>query len=179
MDQNLVNFAADVDWAKQNGARSNASTWHTTPLRRKPDVKGFLQRSGQRRAPVWSREGPWPAAPQPKRIDPLAASRRPKPRHPKPPWRPPLNRIPCTSDPPPPLFFTAGARQDLHRLATAQLPQASWLLSVPTRPNVGQAANARKPHRRSACRIMGTGNDPRQPRNVPDRKSAQRAWPER
>lgn len=34
VDQALVTFAADVDWAKQNGARrSSATTWHSSHRR--------------------------------------------------------------------------------------------------------------------------------------------------
>ena len=42
VDQNLVNFAADVDWAKQNGAQ----------VERFNLAQGFLERSGQEALPL-------------------------------------------------------------------------------------------------------------------------------
>lgn len=66
VDQNLVNFAADVDWAKQNGAQVERFNLAQQPLAFAENltVKGFLERSGQRRCPwFWSMgRWPWPAA---------------------------------------------------------------------------------------------------------------------
>ena len=54
VDQNLVNFAADVDWAKQNGAQVERFNLAQQPLAfaENPTVKGFLQRSGQEALPL-------------------------------------------------------------------------------------------------------------------------------
>lgn len=54
VDQNLVNFAADVDWAKQNGAqieRFNLAQ-QPMPFAENAAVKGFLERSGQEALPL-------------------------------------------------------------------------------------------------------------------------------
>ena len=54
VDQNLVNFAADVDWAKQHGAQVERFNLAQQPLAfaENPTVKGFLQRSGQEALPL-------------------------------------------------------------------------------------------------------------------------------
>jgi hypothetical protein len=48
VDQQLVVFAADVDWAKQNGAAIERFNLAQTPLAfaENPVVKAFLERSG-------------------------------------------------------------------------------------------------------------------------------------
>lgn len=54
VDQNLVNFAADMDWAKQNGAlveRFNLAQQPVT-FAENSVVKGFLERSGQEALPL-------------------------------------------------------------------------------------------------------------------------------
>ena len=106
VDQNLVNFAADVDWAKQNGAQVERFNLAQQPLAFAENltVKGFLERSGQRRCPwFWSMGGGLgrPLS-QPQRIDPLGwhqgARRLPSPRRLL-LWRSLLlsEEIPCTS----------------------------------------------------------------------------------
>jgi hypothetical protein len=54
VDQNLVRFAADVDWARQNGAQVERFNLAQQPLAfaENPTVKGFLQRSGQEALPL-------------------------------------------------------------------------------------------------------------------------------
>ena len=54
VDQALVSFAADVDWAKQNGARIERFNLAQQPMAfaENPTVKGFLERSGQEALPV-------------------------------------------------------------------------------------------------------------------------------
>jgi hypothetical protein len=54
VDQHLVNFAADVEWAKQNGARIERFNLAQQPLAfaESPMVKGFLERSGQDALPL-------------------------------------------------------------------------------------------------------------------------------
>ena len=54
VDQSLVSFAADVDWAKQNGAQVERFNLAQQPLvfAENPIVKGFLQRSGQEALPL-------------------------------------------------------------------------------------------------------------------------------
>jgi AhpD family alkylhydroperoxidase len=54
VDQALVNFAADVDWAKQNGARIERFNLGQQPLAfaEKSTVKAFLERSGQEGLPL-------------------------------------------------------------------------------------------------------------------------------
>lgn len=54
VDQSLVNFAADVDWAKQNGAQVERFNLAQQPLAfaDNPTVKGFLERSGQEALPL-------------------------------------------------------------------------------------------------------------------------------
>ncbi|MCO5092266.1 arsenite efflux transporter metallochaperone ArsD [Bosea sp. (in: a-proteobacteria)] len=54
VDQNLVSFAADVDWAKQNGAQVERFNLAQQPLAfaDNPTVKGFLERSGQEALPL-------------------------------------------------------------------------------------------------------------------------------
>ncbi|MBA5686549.1 arsenite efflux transporter metallochaperone ArsD [Rugamonas apoptosis] len=54
VDQALVSFAADVDWAKQNGAQLERYNLAQQPLAfaENPTVKAFLQRSGQEALPL-------------------------------------------------------------------------------------------------------------------------------
>ncbi len=53
-DQALVTFAADVDWAKQNGARIERFNLAQQPLTFADNatVKSFLERSGQEALPL-------------------------------------------------------------------------------------------------------------------------------
>jgi hypothetical protein len=53
-DQTLINFSADVDWAKQNGVRIERFNLAQQPLAfaENPTVKGFLERSGQEALPL-------------------------------------------------------------------------------------------------------------------------------
>jgi hypothetical protein len=59
VDQQLVNFAADVDWAKQNGAQIERFNLAQQPMvfAENPVVKGFLDRSGQEALPLILLEG--------------------------------------------------------------------------------------------------------------------------
>ena len=54
VDQALVNFSVDVEWAKQNGARIERFNLAQQPLAfaKNPTVKGFLERSGQDALPL-------------------------------------------------------------------------------------------------------------------------------
>jgi Arsenical resistance operon protein ArsD len=54
IDQALVNFSADVDWAKQNVARIERFNLAQQPVAfaENPTVKGFLERSGQEALPL-------------------------------------------------------------------------------------------------------------------------------
>ncbi|KZE27348.1 arsenical resistance operon trans-acting repressor ArsD [Crenobacter luteus] len=54
VDQALVDFAADVDWARQNGARVERFNLAQQPLAfaENPTVKGFLERSGHEGLPL-------------------------------------------------------------------------------------------------------------------------------
>ncbi|MGO9238559.1 MAG: arsenite efflux transporter metallochaperone ArsD [Methylocella sp.] len=54
VDQALVNFSADVNWAKQNGARIERFNLAQQPVAfaENPIVKGFLERSGQEALPL-------------------------------------------------------------------------------------------------------------------------------
>src|SRR5512144_1061298 len=54
VDQALVSFAADVDWAKQNGARIERFNLAQQPLAfvGNATVKAFLERSGQEALPL-------------------------------------------------------------------------------------------------------------------------------
>ena len=54
VDQNLVNFSADADWARQNGAQIERFNLAQQPMAfaENPLVKGFLQRSGQESLPL-------------------------------------------------------------------------------------------------------------------------------
>lgn len=54
VDQNLVTFATDVDWAKQNGAHIERFNLAQQPLAfaDNPVAKGFLERSGQEGLPL-------------------------------------------------------------------------------------------------------------------------------
>lgn len=53
-DQALVTFAADVDWAKQNGAHIERFNLAQEPMvfAENASVKGFLERSGQEALPL-------------------------------------------------------------------------------------------------------------------------------
>ena len=59
VDQQLVTFAADVDWAKQQGARIERLNLGQQPLAfaNNATVDGFLQRSGQETLPLILVEG--------------------------------------------------------------------------------------------------------------------------
>jgi len=54
VDQQLINFAANVDWAKQNGAQIERFNLAQQPLAfaRNAIVSAFLQRSGQEALPL-------------------------------------------------------------------------------------------------------------------------------
>lgn len=54
VDQALVSFAADVDWAKQNGARIARFNLAQQPMAfaENPTVKSFLERSGHEALPL-------------------------------------------------------------------------------------------------------------------------------
>lgn len=54
VDQSLVNFSADVEWAKQNGVAVNRFNLAQQPLAfaQNPAVKGFLERSGAEALPL-------------------------------------------------------------------------------------------------------------------------------
>jgi len=54
VDQQLVGFSADVDWAKQNGAKIERFNLAQEPLAfaETPVVKGFLERSGAEALPL-------------------------------------------------------------------------------------------------------------------------------
>jgi hypothetical protein len=54
VDQALVSFAADVEWAKQGGAQIERFNLAQQPLAfaENPTVKGFLERSGQEGLPL-------------------------------------------------------------------------------------------------------------------------------
>ena len=54
VDQALVTFSADVDWAKQNGARIERFNLAQQPIAfaENATVKGFLERSGQEALPL-------------------------------------------------------------------------------------------------------------------------------
>ena len=54
VDQALVTFSADVDWAKQNGAHIERFNLSQQPLAFAGNavVKGFLERSGQEALPL-------------------------------------------------------------------------------------------------------------------------------
>lgn len=54
VDQQLINFAADVDWAKQNGAQIQRFNLAQQPMdfANNPVVKEFLERSGQEALPL-------------------------------------------------------------------------------------------------------------------------------
>lgn len=54
VDQALVDFAADLDWAKQNGAQIERFNLAQQPLAfaQNAAVKGFLERSGQDALPL-------------------------------------------------------------------------------------------------------------------------------
>jgi hypothetical protein len=54
VDQQLVSFAADVDWAKQNGAQIERFNLAQQPLvfARNAIVSAFLERSGQEALPL-------------------------------------------------------------------------------------------------------------------------------
>jgi hypothetical protein len=54
VDQSLVNFSADVDWAKQNGAKVERFNLAQQPMEfaNNQVVRGFLERSGQEALPL-------------------------------------------------------------------------------------------------------------------------------
>lgn len=54
VDQSLVNFAADVNWAKQNGARIERFNLAQQPMAfaQNPTVKAFLETAGQEGLPL-------------------------------------------------------------------------------------------------------------------------------
>ncbi len=54
VDQSLVNFSADVEWAKQNGATIDRFNLAQQPLAfaENAAVKGFLERSGAEALPL-------------------------------------------------------------------------------------------------------------------------------
>jgi len=54
VDQQLVSFSADVDWAKQNGAQIERFNLAQQPMAFAENavVKGFLERSGQEALPL-------------------------------------------------------------------------------------------------------------------------------
>lgn len=54
VDQQLVTFAADVDWARQNGAQIERFNLSQQPMAfaENPVVKGLLERTGQTVLPV-------------------------------------------------------------------------------------------------------------------------------
>jgi hypothetical protein len=54
VDQALVNFSADVEWAKQGGAKIERFNLAQQPLAfaENPKVKAFLERSGQEALPL-------------------------------------------------------------------------------------------------------------------------------
>lgn len=54
VDQQLVDFSADVDWAKQNGAQIERFNLAQQPLAfaENPLVKSFLERSGSEALPL-------------------------------------------------------------------------------------------------------------------------------
>jgi hypothetical protein len=54
VDQALVSFSADVDWAKQNGAKIERFNLAQQPMAFAENaiVKGFLERSGQEALPL-------------------------------------------------------------------------------------------------------------------------------
>ncbi len=59
VDQQLVDFAADVDWAKRNGAQIERFNLAQQPLAfaESAVVKGFLERSGQESLPLTLLDG--------------------------------------------------------------------------------------------------------------------------
>jgi hypothetical protein len=54
VDQSLVNFSADLDWAKQNGVAIDRFNLGQEPMAfaENPAVKGFLERSGAEALPL-------------------------------------------------------------------------------------------------------------------------------
>lgn len=54
VDQNLVDFSADVEWARQNGAQIERFNLAQQPMAfaEQPVVKGFLERSGADALPL-------------------------------------------------------------------------------------------------------------------------------
>jgi hypothetical protein len=54
VDQGLVNFAADVEWAKQQGVKIERFNLGQQPLQfaNNPKVKSFLERSGEGSLPL-------------------------------------------------------------------------------------------------------------------------------
>ena len=80
VDQALVSFSADVEWAKQNGARIERFNLAQQPMAfaENPTVKGFLERSGQEALPLdprrWRGGAGWPLS-QSRRAGPLGRPR--------------------------------------------------------------------------------------------------------
>ena len=76
VDQALVSFSADVDWAKQNGAQIERFNLAQQPMAfaENATVKGFLERSGQEGAAVdprrWRNGAGWPLS-EPRRTGAL------------------------------------------------------------------------------------------------------------
>jgi hypothetical protein len=54
VDQSLVNFSADVEWAKQNGVKVERFNLAQQPMMfaDTPSVKSFLERSGEQALPL-------------------------------------------------------------------------------------------------------------------------------
>ncbi len=59
VDQSLVSFAADVEWAKQNGAKIERFNLAQQPMSfaENPVAKAFLERSGQDALPLILMDG--------------------------------------------------------------------------------------------------------------------------
>ncbi|WP_298136329.1 arsenite efflux transporter metallochaperone ArsD [Acidiferrobacter sp.] len=59
VDQTLVTFSADIDWARHNGAHIARHNLSQEPLAfaENPIVKAFLERSGQEALPLFLVEG--------------------------------------------------------------------------------------------------------------------------
>jgi hypothetical protein len=91
VDQTLVSFAADVDWAKQNGALIERFNLAQQPLAFADNamVKGFLERSGAEALPLVLVDGQlalagryptrsdlarWAAIAEPAKLKPIADS---------------------------------------------------------------------------------------------------------
>ena len=180
VDQNLVNFAADVDWAKQNGAQVERFNLAQQPLAFAENltVKGFLERSGQEALPLVLVDGEvalagrypnrseltrWagikaPDASQPKTLAALAvaAAERGDSMH-------------FLTQPPRFLSSPAkGRRQDLHRLRNGRATGGPRQARVARqhRPGFQRGAGFRREHRQPhhgdsrRTELVGTGNRP-------------------